>query len=60
MSSAKRALAAACASGAPFGTIAFTAALVKCMSTGVTTGGNPAAAKQAEQDVRVFVTRAMS
>jgi len=38
---------------------AFTAALGKCMTTGVTTGGNAAAAKQAEQDVRNFVTRVL-
>ena len=38
---------------------AFTRALGKCMTTGVTTGGNLAAAKQAEQDVSAFVTRVL-
>ena len=38
---------------------AFSSALGKCMATGVTTGGNPAAAKQAENDVRAFVTRVL-
>jgi len=38
---------------------AFSRALGKCMATGVKTGGNPAAAKQAENDVRAFVTRVL-
>jgi dienelactone hydrolase len=37
----------------------FTNALGKCVVTGVTTGGNPAAAVQAENDVRAFITRVL-
>ena len=37
----------------------FNNALGNCVTTGVTTGGNPVAAKQAEQDVRAFVTRVL-
>jgi len=38
---------------------AFATALGPCMVTGVTTGGNAAATKQAENDVRSFVTRVL-
>jgi dienelactone hydrolase len=38
---------------------AFTQALGKCVATGVTTGGNPVAAAQAEHDVKAFVTRVL-
>jgi dienelactone hydrolase len=44
---------------APKDAAAFTSALGKCMTTGVTTGGNAAAAKLAEADVRAFVTRVL-
>jgi len=37
----------------------FTHALAGCMTRGVTTGGNPAAAAQAEHDVREFIVRVL-
>ncbi len=39
---------------------AYTKALGNCAVTGVTTGGNPEAARQAETDVRMFVTRVLT
>jgi dienelactone hydrolase len=38
---------------------AFTAAVGPCLTTGVTTGGDAAAARQAEADVRAFLTRVL-